>query len=306
VGQLPTISVVLPTRDRPELLREAAESVLAQECPPLELLVVEDGARGRASGILHPLDRRGPVAIRLLRGPGRGPGAARNVGLREARGELIAFLDDDDLWLPDKLRRQAIWFAQRPELGLAGALCVGRREPIPLVPRPIGRRDRLRPVTRAALVRANRLVTSSVLVRRPCFDAVGGFDESLTLAQDWDMWLRIAGRCQVGIVLAALTVYRVHGGQRSADRLAMREWEVEVLCRELSRCGARRRGAGLLHRRLAWAHCRLGRLLARRGDTARATEELRRSMALLPYNPMTWCSLLRCLLAHGAPAGAEP
>jgi len=305
VAELPTISVILPTRDRPDLLREAAESVLAQEPPPRELLIVDDGHHDEAAAVVRRLPPRDAISVRLLQGPGRGPAAARNVGLQEARGEVLAFLDDDDLWLPEKLRRQVVWFARRPEVGVVGTLCVRTRDPAAVSVRSRRQADPLRKITRLALLRANRLTMSSVVARRACFEAGRGFDESLMLAQDWDMWLRISVCWQVGIVPAALTVHRLHGGQRSADHLAMREGEVQVLRRELSRCAAGACGLGALRRRLAWAHCRVGRLVARAGETARAVEELRRSMALFPYNPMTWCSLLRCALAQREPAGVE-
>nr|NIQ98622.1 glycosyltransferase [Gemmatimonadales bacterium] len=114
---LPTISVILPTRDRPEYLLAAVGSVLAQRVLPTELLVVDDGSGEDALEALGPLSKDSKVPSRVLAGPGRGPAAARNVGLREAAGELVAFLDDDDLWLPQKLEWQLGWLAERPKLG---------------------------------------------------------------------------------------------------------------------------------------------------------------------------------------------
>ncbi len=146
---------------------------------------------------------------------------------------------------------------------------------------------------------------SSVVARRECFEQCGGFDESLPLAQDWDMWLRISAAWQIGIVALPLTVYRLHDKQRSANRLAMRKWETEVVERALRRGDLPGRWArGTARRRLAWAHFRFGRCLRRAGDTRGAVAELRESLDLFPYNPLVWSSLLRRAFDRRAAAGA--
>lgn len=303
---LPTISVILPTRDRPAYLRAAVESVLAQTLRPAELLVVDDGSRECAAAVLDALPQIGTLPVRRLRGPRRGPAAARNAGLREAVGELVAFLDDDDVWLPEKLEWQARWFAARPSLGLVGTDCVRTHDP---AGEEFGRgREprRLRRVSHGALLRGNRLAMSSVMARMECFSGCGCFEESLSLAQDWDMWLKIGACWRIGIVPAPLTLYRLHGGQRSADRAAMRFWEVEVLRRALARGGLGGRWLeGVARRRLAWAHCRLGRVLARDGERELAMQQLKQAMCAFRYHPVVWAALTRCTLSGGALAGAR-
>jgi len=303
---LPTISVILPTRDRPAYLRAAAESVLAQTLRPAELVVVDDGSRDCAARVLDALPQSGTFPVRRLRGPRSGPAAARNAGLRKAVGELVAFLDDDDVWLPEKLEWQARWFAARPSLGLVGTDCVRTHDPageqFGLGKQP----RRLRRVSRGALLRGNRLAMSSVVARRECFSECGCFEESLSLAQDWDMWLRIGARWTIGIVPAPLTLYRLHGGQRSADHAAMRSWEVEVVSRALARGGLGGRWLeGVARRRLAWAHCRLGRVLAREGEREQAVQELKQAMRAFRCHPVVWGALTRCVLSGGALAGAR-
>jgi hypothetical protein len=165
---------------------------------------------------------------------------------------------------------------------------------------------RLRRVSRSELVRANRLVTSSVMARRECFEECGEFEESLLLAQDWDVWLRIAARWEVGIVASQVTIYRLHGEQRSGDRMAMRRWEAEVLRREVNR-GELKRGwrEGVARRRLGWAHCRLGRLLAREGEMEGAVEELEQAVNLFRCHPVAWAALARCALGRWVHAEAQ-
>ncbi len=301
---LPTISVVLPTRERPEFLVAAARSVLRQRLLPEELVVVDDaGGRGAAEA-LRSLAACAPVRLRVLSGPGRGPAAARNAGLRAAAGQLIAFLDDDDLWHPEKLAWQARWFLDRPGLGVLGTHGLRTARPSGRHLRPLAEPARLREVSQAALVRANRLPMSSVLARRECLEESGGFDEALPLAQDWDLWLRVSTCWQLALLPAPLTIHRLHPGQRSQSRAAMRAWEGEVVRRVL----AREAGAGPLRgvacRRLAWAHCRLGRGLLRGGETEEAIHELKQAIALWPLQVVAWAGLARCALARRAVAGA--
>jgi len=307
----PSVSVVIPTCNRPHFLQAALASVFAQERLPQEVIVVDDGAASSllpAAGELRcPGDSQpgGCVPLRVIAGPKRGPGAARNAGIAAARGDLIAFLDDDDLWHPQKVARQVCWFESRLRLGLLGAGVVRAAEAAGLEGILAGKCARPRTVGRAALVKANRFVTSSVIVRRECVEECGGFDESLELAQDWDMWLRIAERWKAATLPGRLTWYRLHGGQRSASSLEMRSWEAEVVRRAREREGARGRLRGVARRRLAWAHCRLGRALLREGRTAGAAQALRASVQLHPLALLAWAGLARCWIGKHRLAGAH-
>ncbi len=302
----PSISVVLPTCDRTSFLSQAVDSVLAQLAPVTELLIIDDGHEDCAAPLGSRLSSRARPTVHILPGPRRGPGAARNVGIRAARGELIAFLDDDDLWFPEKLAWQVGWFARRPSLGLLGTDFVRTKHPRPFEQGPHHRPARLRLISRAALGRANRLMMSSVVVRKQCFEQCGCFDESLPLAQDWEMWLRLAERWEVGIVRAVLTIYRLHDEQRSANKAAMRTCETEVLQRQMRPADPRpRRLKAVAKRRLAWARYRLALLRARQGDPHAATEELRQALALFPSQPLIWSWLLRCAVARLSPAEAQ-
>jgi glycosyltransferase involved in cell wall biosynthesis len=242
--------------------------------------------------------------MRVVAGPGRGPAAARNAGLEAATGELVAFLDDDDWWFPQKLAWQVPWFVLRPRIGALGTLWTEGDSPGPGSSRPP---RRLRKLSLRMLIGANRLATSSVVAQRARVALLGGFNESLSLAQDWDLWLRIAETLETAVLPARLVVYRRHDGQRSARRAEMRRREAEVLRRALAR---ERLAARSLHgvgrRRLAWAHGRLGRLLAREGKIDTAIAELRESMHLFPYNPIVWATLVRCVVARRAVAEVEP
>ncbi len=299
--------MIVPTRDRPRLLVQAVASVLAQHHRPSEVLVVDDGSHRRGvEALLRELPVCSGLPIRALAGPGRGPGAARNTGLKAASGELVAFLDDDDLWLPHKLAWQVRCFLRRPRLGAVGSLW-GEAVETAMIVAPREGPPRLRRLSLRSLLRRNQLATSGVVARRESLERLGGFDESLPLAQDWDMWLRLAERTEIAVLPARLIIYRRHGSQRSADKQQMRHFEAEVLRRALARGalhGGLLRGVG--RRRLAWAHGRMGRLLAGEGKLEMAIAELKESMDLFPCNPVVWAALLRCAVVKRALARTEP
>ena len=189
------ISAIIPTYNRAQMVVEAVASVLAQTHRPLEVVVVDDGSTDDTH---RQLERFGDRIIWLSQ-KNQGVSAARNAGVRRARGEFIAFLDSDDLWHPRKLEIQYACLRENPEVGLL-ACHVGRVSGLPArwgeVPA-----DPLRiPSTRFALedsVLCPRFATSSVIVRRSALPSAACFDTDLPTAEDRDLWIRIGARCQV-------------------------------------------------------------------------------------------------------------
>lgn len=205
----PTVSVIIPTYDRVVMLEEAITSVRAQTYQDWELIVIGDQATPATTQRIEEWCRR-DARIRFAPNTGKGASAARNHGLRLAQGRLVAFLDDDDLWLPEKLSQQVARFAARPELALVYVRCwfeerVGDIERVGQ-PLPLGRRYR-------DLYLNNKIWTSSlVMVRRDDAIAQGGFDERMRYGEDYKLWLRIAARHPVDAIDEPLAVYRRHGG----------------------------------------------------------------------------------------------
>ncbi len=204
------VSVIIPTYNRADFLKEAVDSVLAQDHPDFELIVVDDGSTDETPELL---DRYGDD-LRVVRQENAGVSAARNAGIARAAGDLIAFLDSDDLWLPGKLSAQTAFFDARPESVICQTEEVWVRRGRRVNP---GNRHRKRagwifiPSLFLCLVSP-----SAVMMRRRLLKEVGLFDESLPACEDYDLWLRIACRHPIDLIETPLIVKR--GGH--ADQLS--------------------------------------------------------------------------------------
>jgi len=224
------VSVVIPTFNSGPLVTEAVECVLAQTCPTADVLVIDDGSTDDTRARLA---RYGPP-VRYVWKPNGGVSSARNRGLDEATGDLIAFLDADDVWHPDKLRRQLEVFHERPDLGLLGTDIIGWPGMFPsnLDVSPTVVRD----VPLEALVVRNHFVTSSIVVRRQVAWDVGQFDASLNGPEDYDFWLRVAQQAPVANLALPLTGYRDVGGSLSKHPVRM-EHGMRCILEKLERGG---------------------------------------------------------------------
>jgi GT2 family glycosyltransferase len=212
-GPVPTFSVVIPAFKAAATIAEAVESVIAQTLPPLEIIVCDDGSPDDLRGVLRPYRS----VVTLVAGPHKGVSAARNMGIRSARGDFVVFLDADDIFLPERLEALADLAARRPDLDLVttdayferdGKL-VGRFYEYNAFP--------LEDQRRVILERNFLLVHTAV--RRSLLLACGGFDPSLSDAEDWECWIRLLlGGARAGLVDEALSVYRLRGDSLSSNR----------------------------------------------------------------------------------------
>ena len=218
-----TLSVVIPTWNCAARLLRALRSVAAQTyaLERIETLVVDDGSTDDTAEQVAAFAAASPLAVRYVRQANAGPAAARNHGLRLARGELIAFLDADDEWRPAKLARQVPLLADRVGLVYCDNEFVDAEgHELHDYVRRIGvhRGDIL-----LALFCDFFLLTSAVVMTRAAVDAVGQFDETLGVGEDYDYFLRVAHHCRADCVAEKLLVRCVR-----ADSLSRRDYALDA------------------------------------------------------------------------------
>ncbi len=218
----PLVSVIVPTHRRPELLRRALRSVLAQTYPAIEIHVVENGARAGAEQIVNEL---GGVARGLSYHfvPRGNVCVARNAGIERSRGAYCALLDDDDEWAPDKLALQVARLEADRELGwIACRVWWQTESPGPV--RSFEQPAYQGPSSYADLVREGNLIwsTSCTVVRQECFARVGMFDPRYRYANDYELYLRLARQFPFAILEEPLVRYYQHEGNMSRRRA--RQW----------------------------------------------------------------------------------
>ncbi len=198
----PLVSAIIPTFNRAAWVDEAIESVLAQDYPHIELIVVDDGSTDTTPRIVQSYQ----AAVTFIRQPRRGVSAARNHGVAASQGELIAFLDSDDLWLPDKIATQVALFQQRPELQACYTDEIWIRRGVRVNPKHIHRKYSGW-IFQQSLPRCT-ISPSSIMLRRSLWDRLGGFDERLPACEDYDLWLRLTSSTPVYLISRQLIVKR--------------------------------------------------------------------------------------------------
>ena len=206
------VSVIIPTYNRGWTIGEAVDSVLAQDYRDFELIVVDDGSTDNTPQVLDAY--RG--AIKVFRQENKGVSAARNRGISEASGRFIAFLDSDDLWLPQKLSRQVEFFNTTPDALICQAEEVWIRSGVRVNPKKRHKKPSgmiFEPSLALCLVSP-----SAVMIRRSLLEIVGNFDEALPACEDYDLWLRISCRFPVYHIDTPLIIKRGgHEDQLSAS-----------------------------------------------------------------------------------------
>lgn len=260
---MPHVSVVIPTRNRSGLLRTALVAALGQREVDLEVLVVDDGSK---DDTVHVVTELADTRIRLLRERGVGVSGARNAGVAAARGEWIAFLDDDDMWAPDKLssqlaslRKSGRRWVYTGDVGVDENLRVLVGGPPPSPEEVLRALPRYNPVPAGA---------SNVLVGTDALARAGPFDVRLRRTEDWDLWIRLARIGPPSWVRRPLVAFRVHTANVSAD--------TQAIIREPDLLAARYRipvDRAAMQRRAAW-------FCLRAGDRRKAVAHYARAVAM--------------------------
>ena len=208
----PLVSVIIPTYNRAWIIKESVDSVFSQDFNDFELIVIDDGSTDNTLEILNSYGED----IIVIHQRNQGVSSARNRGLMEASGSLIAFLDSDDLWLPGKLSLQVDFFNSNPTALICQTEEIWMRNNVRINPKKRHKKPAgliFEPSLALCLVSP-----SAVMIRRSLFDDVGLFDETLPACEDYDLWLRISCKYPVCLIDIPLIIKRGgHDDQLSAS-----------------------------------------------------------------------------------------
>jgi glycosyltransferase involved in cell wall biosynthesis len=284
----PLVSVVIPAYNSAAYTVETVESVLAQTYRDLEVIVVDDGSTDSTREALAPYVGR----VQYIYKDNGGACSARNEGIRHAKGEYLACLDCDDLWLPDKLECSLPVLEQDPEMGFVCTPCyiIGSSgEHLGETRYPFDRDNAY-----MNLLAENYVLAPTVVMRRSCLDHVGHFDESIFIPADWDLWLRLACRFRVGYVERPLSKYRLASNYtlRHADKFVREaDYVLEKQLRAAPQLSPRAQDR--LRSRLQLTHALL---YLKAGNPPGARRVLRRAIAIHPLNWRAYGYLLLAFL----------
>ncbi|MEP9411068.1 MAG: glycosyltransferase [Candidatus Brocadia sp.] len=286
-GNCSLVSVILPTYNCAHFLQDSLGSVLSQTYDFYEIIVVDDGSTDNTKAVLNPFMQK----IKYIHlEQNRGLPTARNIGIQSAQGTYIAFLDADDLWLPEKLQTDVNCFDQHPEVSMV----YSRHINIDEKGFALGGDRKKRLPSGNIFIRLfseqNFVISSSVVVRKDVFETVGLFDEKLINCQDWDMWLRIAFYFQVAGINKPLVKYRHNPRSLSKNRDNVLKYQKLVIDKTYNTFKDKMYGISekLYKKRLSLHYAKTGRYYLRIGNKTLANENFRLS---LKYDPLNFRTL---------------
>jgi glycosyltransferase involved in cell wall biosynthesis len=297
--KMPRVSILLTCYNHIRYLPAAFEGVLGQTFTDWEIIAIDDGSK---DGTRDWLSARSEPMQRVFNEKNLGTYASLNVALAKASGEFIAILNDDDLWAPEKLEKQVQLMDSHSKVGLVhtdGWFIDGEGEK--MEGSPLGfefPRFETGDVL-LGLVYQNKIIASAALVRRACFEELGGFNEAFFGSGDWEMWFRVAEKWEIGFVPDPLTFYRVHGENAShkleriwKDDQMLREW----IAGELESVDSVRFPETKLRRAKAHNWACLGTVKALNGDTSGGREAYAKSIQLAPERMKSYLRYAATLL----------
>lgn len=223
-----TVSVIIPNKNRSELLKEALNSVMEQSMPVYEVIVADSNSYDDSVAVVKSFPGTMVIEDNFLN-----QSIARNTAIKTAKGIYMAFLDSDDLWSETKIEEQLAFMLQHPDYSFSytDALVMdmaGVEKPHSYVYYYQNENLYQGDISEKLLKGYNIIPTSSVMVRRDLFMEVGGFDENLSYHEDRDLWIRLARKGLVGFIDKKLSTYRVHSGQFSSQnqKLRQEQWRI--------------------------------------------------------------------------------
>ena len=233
------ISAVIPTYNNAEYIEDAINSILAQSHPVDEIIVVDDGSSDGTEALIKIIKQKTDALI-YIKQRNQGPSSARNRGIEAANGDWIAFLDADDLWIPDKIALQIAALENAPELKLIAAdMCEVDQAGETIVESVLAKHQLFAkfqtlaggavPNAMAALLSKNFIPTGTVLVERTCLTAAGGFNTDIRFGEDLELWAKIAADQPITCLPRVMMYRRQHGNNATQSTAPMLEGLVAVM-----------------------------------------------------------------------------
>lgn len=214
---MPKVSVIIPTHNRPDFIVRALDSVYRQTFQDFEVLVVDDGDKPRTHSVLgHFLNKANFRYLETKKNTGGS--ATRNLGIKESTGQYIAFLDDDDEWLPSKLEKFVKTYNDNPSVAVvySGVRAHNSTDKVILY-ESLPKASQIRQVLPSLLYKCD-IWTSALSFKSECFKNGFLFDETLTKNQEWDLELRLAQKYQFFSIAEVLTIINIGGGEQMGSR----------------------------------------------------------------------------------------
>ena len=291
---MPKVSVIIPTYQSVQFVREAIESVLAQTYTDYEVIVVDGGSTDGTIEVLNSYGNR----IQVISQNGTGISNARNVGVLASKGEYITFLDSDDIWVSHKLEVQAKFIESKPNIiGLiySDAIFFAEEEKGKPKKKPSQMHKSYRGKVTKHLLRHNFIAASTVMIRKLCFEKVGYFDESLAVCEDIDMWIRVAESFDIDYQDMVLAKIRWHAGsvlhrdreQHFQSRIALQNKMIPHLLKEYK--------SKSFYRTYYRPYLAFGTEYLLKNDPRNAKQKLKQYIKLYPYNISAYFLLLLTL-----------
>lgn len=259
----PTVSVVIPTYNSQETIRAALESVYSQTVPPDEVIVIDDESSDNTCAMVTS----NFPEVTLIKKQNGGPSSARNLGIKNARFEWIAFLDADDIWAMDKNDNQLHEITENPKAVLVASNWSGSAKTLLSLEKTRPPHSQVRKLWTSDILILNRFQTSTVMARRAQLEQLGGFRSELDGAEDWDMWLRLSRLGEIVLIQEQLVFYRDTNGGYSKDLTRLMLAMQKMMLREAADATINPR---LLKKIWAWHYLRfcVGFILAKDGRGA--------------------------------------
>ena len=273
------VSIIIPTYNSAKYIPDAINSILNQTFKDYEIIIVDDGSTDNTREILNKYNSK----IRYIYQENKGPSAARNIGIKNAKGKYIAFLDADDIWLPDKLQRQMKLFANESSVSFVYTSSYIMNENGFILRKMQCYNRSRRKILNELYLSKSIGNTSSTIIKKECFDKVGLFDETLTVAEDWDMWLRICQRFRFKCIDEPLVMTREYEGSQSFFGVRNLENELDFIKKVFSEKYLKTK---FFLKRKAYSYCYRRAAIAyhENGEHIKAKQCFFRAVYLYPLN----------------------